>query len=421
MDKLPYATPPRSWPPQPRPFFTWLLRRPRLLRQRRVERLVHVTVSGLEHVREAVAQNHGVLITPKHAGHCDAFIMLTAADQLGHHFYYLVGWQVFQLLTPLQRWVLLAHGCFSVDREHNDLRAFRQAVDIVQRSRSPLVVFAEGEIYHNNDWVAPFRPGASAIALAAAQRADRPVVTIPAAIVYRYAEDPMPALLRLMAAVEERLDLEVRPDLPLAERVFRSAEHHVARQEETYLGSVQCGSFPERIETLMEVILGRLEDRFGIAPHGDVPARATQLRHSLIEQGEQLALSDARQAQIRRDFEDIELVIQLFSYRHDYDYERPSLEHLGEILDKFEEDILGKSMASFHAKRRATLLFGEPIPVQRRGGKKQQAQSLTTTLENRVHELVRRLGGSGSTGHVALNGFTSHERTSRAEQGALAP
>src|SRR5947209_9696599 len=145
MDKLPYGTPPRSWSPQPRPILTWLLRRTRLLRQRRVERLVQVTVRGLEHVRSAVGNNHGVLITPKHAGHGDAFVMLTAADQLGRQFYYMVGWQVFQLLGPLSRWVLRTHGCFSVDRESSDLRAFRLAVDIVQRRKHPLVIFAEGE------------------------------------------------------------------------------------------------------------------------------------------------------------------------------------------------------------------------------------------------------------------------------------
>src|SRR5437588_32455 len=128
MDKIPYATPPCWWPPEPRPIFTAFLRSVRLRRQRRVERLVHVTVRGLEHVRDAVDQDQGVVITPKHAGHADAFVMLTAADQLGRQFYYLVGWQVFHLLGPLESWVLRTHGCFSVDREGNDRRAFRQAV-----------------------------------------------------------------------------------------------------------------------------------------------------------------------------------------------------------------------------------------------------------------------------------------------------
>jgi len=406
MDKLPYATPPRWWPPQPRPIFTWLLRRPRLLRQRRVERLVHVTVRGLEHVRAAVDQNQGVLITPKHAGHGDAFVMLNAADQLGRQFYYMVGWQVFQLLGPLESWVLRAHGCFSVDRESNDLRAFRLGVDIVQSSKHPLVIFAEGEVYHNNDWVAPFRTGAAAIALTAAQRANRPVVCIPAAIVYRYAEDPMPALLRLMTAVEDRLNVDSRPTLPLAERLYRSAEALVARRELAHLGRVQSGPFPDRIEVLTDAMLDRLEDRLGVAVRAtDVPARVTQLRQHLIQERESLPPSDPQQSQLRRDFNDLDGVIQLFSYAHDYESEQPSLEHLGEILDKFEEDVLGAPMAHFHAKRRATILFGEPIAVQRQQRKKEAAGALTSTLETQVRELLGRLGGSGSARPYAADAF----------------
>jgi hypothetical protein len=392
MDKLPYGTPPRWWPPQPRPIFTWVLRRPRLLRQRRVERLVHVTVRGLEHVRAAVDRNAGVLITPKHAGHADAFVMLTAADQLGRQFYYMVGWQVFQLLGPLQSWVLRTHGCFSVDRESNDLRAFRQAVDVVQHSRHPLVIFAEGEIYHNNDWVAPFRPGAAAIALTAAQRADRPVVAVPAAIVYRYAEDPMPALLSLMEAIEGKLRLQSRPDLPLADRLYRAADALVTLREREYLGRIQAGPFPERIAGLTDAILRHLEDRLGVpARDTDVPGRVTQLRQHLIRHTERLPGSDPRRIEAQRHYSDFEVVVQLFSYAHDYDREHPSLEHLGEIIDKFEEDVLGAPMAQFHAKRRATILFGEPIDVRPQHRKKEGVHVLTALLEARVRDLLDEL------------------------------
>jgi 1-acyl-sn-glycerol-3-phosphate acyltransferase len=400
MIKLPYGTPPRWWPPQPRPIFTWLLRRPRLLRQRRVERLVHVSVRGLEHVRTAVEHNQGVLITPNHPGNGDAFVMLTAADQLGRQFYYMVGWQTFQLLGPLDSWVLRTHGCFSVDRESNDLRAFRLGVDLVQRSRNPLVVFAEGEIYHNNDWVAPFRPGAAAIALAAAQRADRPVVGIPAAIVYRYAEDPVPALLPLMTAVEDKLHLPSRPDLPLAKRVYRAAVTILSRYEQTRLGGVREGWFADRVSALVEVMLARLEKQRAVADRGgDVPARATRLRQHLIKAESLLSPGDPAHDQIRHDFAEIERVIQFYSYMHDYDYEQPSLERLGEILDKLEEDVLGAPMAHFHAKRRATILFGEPIAVQRQHRNKDEARALTAILELEVQKLLKRLGGTGSTGY----------------------
>jgi 1-acyl-sn-glycerol-3-phosphate acyltransferase len=183
----------------------------RILRHRRRERLREIEVEGLDHLRAAVAQDCGVLIASNHGGHADAFIMLAAADQLGRPFTYMVAWQSLLLLGPVGRWILRRHGCFSVDREGHDVRAFRQAVDLVQSGSHPLVIFAEGEVYHNNDKVYPFRPGAAAIALAAARRAHRPVVCVPAAIRYSYLADPTPHLVPLLDRLERRLGVRAQP------------------------------------------------------------------------------------------------------------------------------------------------------------------------------------------------------------------
>ena len=162
MDTLPYGTPPRWWEPRLSRFWMRVIRAARLMiRHRREQRLLGVDVSGLGPVRAALAAGAGVVLVTKHAGHADAFVMLEAAERVGRPFTYLVGWQVFQLLSPVGRWVIQRHGCFSIDREGYDLRAFRQAVELVQQGQNPLVVFAEGEIYHNSDWVAPLRTGAA--------------------------------------------------------------------------------------------------------------------------------------------------------------------------------------------------------------------------------------------------------------------
>ena len=91
--------------------------------------------------------------------------------------------------------ILRWHGCFSVDREGTDMKAFRQATEVLQNSPHPLVIFPEGEVYHLNERTTPFREGAAAIALSAAKRAKRDVVCVPCAIKYEYLEDPRPNLL----------------------------------------------------------------------------------------------------------------------------------------------------------------------------------------------------------------------------------
>lgn len=68
-------------------------------------------------------------------------------------------------VTWLQSNILQQHGCFSVDREGTDMPAFRHAVAILKEKINPLVIFPEGEVYHINERVTPFREGPAAIVL----------------------------------------------------------------------------------------------------------------------------------------------------------------------------------------------------------------------------------------------------------------
>jgi 1-acyl-sn-glycerol-3-phosphate acyltransferase len=390
MDRLPYEGA-RYWRPRLSPFWIRVIRPLRIRRQRRREGLHAVTVEDLEHVRQAVKLGHGILITPNHAGHVDAFILLAAADQLALPFYYLVAWQVLQLFSLTGRWILQRHGCFTVDRERHDLKAFKKAVEILQSKPNPLVVFPEGEVYHNCDRLTPFREGAAAIALAAAHRAQRSVVCIPAAIVYEYIEDPTAQLNRLMDVLERRLHWRPRPELPLAVRLRSFADALLCLREQYYLGQVQTGGYTSRIDELMEVILTRLEKRQGISSkQADVPGRVSRLRHQVIQQRESLPARDPGRRAAQADLDDLSLVVQLYSYRDDFANDSPSIERLAELVDKLEEDILKAPTASVHGARRATIRFGKPVAVPNRPnrGDRGRVQQLTETLEQAVRELL---------------------------------
>jgi 1-acyl-sn-glycerol-3-phosphate acyltransferase len=398
MDSLPYATPPRWWSPTLRPFFVRAIRPLRLWRMRRIERVREVEVRGVEPLREAVSRDQGVVITPNHAAHSDPFVLLRAQDEAGVPFYYMVAWQSFQILDPVSRWVIQRHGSFSVDREGSDLRAFRRSVEVVRDSRHPLVIFAEGEVYHNGDQVTPFRQGAAAIALAAARKARRPVVCFPAAIRYRYVEDPTPELLPLLDAMERRFLWHPRRGVPLAERVARLAEAVVSLREVEFLGRAQSGPFPQRVAALIEAVLRPLEQRHGAPPDGtDVPDRVTRLRRAAIQQKEGAPVNDPARAQAARDLDALLVVVQLYSYANDYRSDEPSIEHVAEIVDKFEEDILGVVTAKPRASRRAVIQFGEPVPVAPFRERNDGTRALTEALEGRVRGLLGELMSSQGT------------------------
>ena len=99
MNRQPFAKPPRWWSPKLNRWWVdwWRPWRKRL--QHHKHRLLSVEVRGLEHVREALARGHGILLTPNHSSHADPFVVLPIGVFLPTH---LVLRSVFrQSATPL--------------------------------------------------------------------------------------------------------------------------------------------------------------------------------------------------------------------------------------------------------------------------------------------------------------------------------
>ncbi|MHC5083660.1 MAG: lysophospholipid acyltransferase family protein, partial [Planctomycetota bacterium] len=310
MNIQPYQTPPRMWDAKLKPWFVNLcgpLRKRLLKRTQRIER---IETRGLEHVTDALAEGAGVLITPNHSSHADPPILVEVASRANTHLYFMAAWQVFAKTHRLRQLMFQMHGCFSVDREGTDMRAFRRAVEILQEQPQPLVIFGEGEVYHVNDRITPFRDGPAAIAITASKRAKRPIVCIPCAMKFEYTEDPTEDLLDLMSRLEERILWRPRPDLPLSERIYRFAAGLIGVKEVEYLGRTQDGDLPGRVKGLAEFVLARIEARHGITePAGDLPDRVKACRREVIKELEHEEYSKLQQATM--DLEDLFMVIQL--------------------------------------------------------------------------------------------------------------
>ena len=389
MNPYRMAPPPRWWPPALRPVVVRALRSFRRRRRLRLQQLVDVRIDGVQHVRQSLAQGHGVLITPNHPTHADPDAMYAAADRVGRPFYFMSTWHVFDCQGAIGQRMLQWHGVFSVDREGADVQAFKQAVKIVRDEPHPLVIFPEGEVYHCNDRLTPFREGAAAVALSAAKRAKRPIVCIPCALKYEYVEDPTEELVRLMGELERNIHWRPRPDLPLHDRIYKFAEAALALKEMEFLGHATTGSLPERVHALGHEIVRRLEQRRRIEP-GDstIPERVKELRRITLGLLEDVGEDDPQHKQLNDDLDDLFLVVQLFSYPGDYVSERPSIERIAETLDKFEEDLLGKYSAAVRSARKVTVRFGEPIPAEATRDRRAAARDLTDLIEQRVQEML---------------------------------
>lgn len=407
MNKSKLATPPQWWSPK-LSSWSWKLWRPVRKRfQLRGHRLVAVEAPNSDVLRDLLQQDVGVLMTPNHSAHADPAAMYAVADLVDCPFFFMAAWQIFGDASWLKRLCLRHHGVFSVDREGTDLRALRQSMEILQKAPFPLVIFPEGEIYHLNDRITPFRDGPAAIALAAARKSKRPVVCLPTAIKYAYVTDPTPELLQLMDELEASILWRPRPDLPLPERIYRFAEGALALKELEYLGSTASGPLPQRVSGLAEHLLSGLEERYEVNARDDtLPERVKELRRLLIKRLEELREQGEPEEKLLRlehELDDLFVVVQLFSYPGDYVSENPTIERIAETLDKFEEDGLPANSAVARGQRKATVRFGEPVVLEPGRRDQWDTDGLTRQLEQQVQGLLNGMSAPAPSGELAAS------------------
>jgi 1-acyl-sn-glycerol-3-phosphate acyltransferase len=393
MNRQPYQTPPQWWAPQMNPFLVRLFRRRINRTLQYSQKIASMDVQGCEHVRRAIEEGAGVLVTPNHSFHYDSYVLIEAAHRVGRPFHFMTAWQVFQMSTAYERWVLQVHGCFSINREANDLQAFKQGIEILRESEHPLAIFPEGDIYHHNDRVKPFRDGAAAIAMSAAKKGPRKIVVIPCALKAFYTQDPSAELEALMTRLEESLHWRPRKHCSLSDRLYKFAEAILALKEIEYLGRPHGGSVVERSNRLALSVLDRLETKHGVTPptttdHGMISERVKELRRAVIKATEQEGLTPADRQSLHDDMEDLFFVIQLFSYPGDYVAERPTIERIAETFDKFEEDLLHLDFPGIRGERRVVVRFGEPLVVPAERSGRDAVAQWTDMLEKKVQGLL---------------------------------
>lgn len=360
------------------------------------QRIVDVEIRGLERLQALIDEGAGVLIGPNHAGDGDVDAMYSVSDHVGRPFHCMAAWQVFIENGKIGAWFMQRHGAFSVDREGTDTRALKHSMQLLQEHPCPLLIFPEGEVYHLSDRVMPFRQGPAAIALMAARKSSRPIYVLPAAVKLFYVDDPTPKLVELMNTLEGKVYWRPRPERPLTERIYRFAEGALALKELEYLGHTREGPLKERVFGLADAVLRQIEKRYGFEkPIEDFPDRVKRSRQHAITGVEQAEDEPTRKA-FADDLDDLFLVCQLFSYPGDYIAEQPTVERVAETMDKFEEDVIGRSRPEIRGDRRAVIALGEPIRISAEKGQKDAAAVLTQQMESSVQALLDEIGNSGN-------------------------
>jgi 1-acyl-sn-glycerol-3-phosphate acyltransferase len=385
------------WAPKPNGIWRKVLSPLRKFYLKKFYAVKEVTIEGAEHL-SVIGEKDGVLLTPNHSHDSDPHVMMAVAKELGKQFYFMAAWQIFKGHKGIDGFVLQRMGAFSVDREGCDRRAMRQAVELMTSGRW-LVVFPEGEIYHTNERLTPLREGVAFMAGTAQKDLEkegqgRRVWIVPTAIRYTYLEDVTPQLEEAMDDLEAHMTLKSTRGQPLAQRIGRFGDAMLSIKEKEQLGKAGEGELAARIKALVTAILDRHEMQWLNKTLGDssVSLRVKGLRQNLLEIWLDEKSGEDQRKSAKEALDDVQLVMQLYSYPGDYVSEKPTVERMAETIEKYEEDVFG-GVVRPKGERAAKVLIGEPLDVlAETGGMRPRAAAieLTGKLERAIAGLMKR-------------------------------
>jgi hypothetical protein len=369
------------------------------------QQIAHVEIRGLEHLSRALDRKAGVLIAPNHSFHWDSYCLMQVADRLAMPFYIMSAWQVFAMSSRFEAYSMQRCGCFSVDREGTDLAALKTAVDVIQNRREPLVVFPEGDIYHTNDRLTPFRDGAAAMALMASRKSERPIEILPVAIKRWYQKSPQASIERSLNEIESRLFWKPKQTEPITKRILRIAQGLLCLKEIETFGKVIEGELKSRLQGLIEALLSSCEERYQCrAKDSLVPERVKEIRRAIIRNREEQVQDGARvlkQSEWDDDMNKMFVAIQLYSYPGDYMLENPSWERVAETVDKLEEDLLRLDYPTVRGWKDVVVSIGPAIslPVGAEAkSKKMNASEITDRIELAIQSQLDELNAQRPSG-----------------------
>ena len=352
-----------------------------------------VTVENTGPVMAAV-RRHGrrVLFLPNHSTHSDPQITIEIFRQIGVRSLFMAAYDVFERDARVA-WFMQRMGAFSVDRDGSDRQSMKEALRTVVAGRHALTIFPEGNVYFMNDRVTPFLDGPAFIAMKAQQELKDTgrILAVPVSIKATHVTDARPQLREMLAEMAGALGVEIENEAEIVANVHRVGIAMVQRNLKMrgYLPpDPDFTDLPALLRAAAGLILGRLEAKMEIAPKpkDDLMDRIRNARREIHkvrsdperEIDHSVAASWADEAI---------LAFRILSYAGNYLSEAPTLDRVGETIEKMREDLFSRAFPPY-AERAVMVRLGEPIDVSEKlaaGGKSREVMAgLTEEFERGV-------------------------------------
>ncbi|MEM8783239.1 MAG: 1-acyl-sn-glycerol-3-phosphate acyltransferase [Planctomycetota bacterium] len=368
-----------------------------------VKQIQKVRVELGENLAARMAAGDRLVLMPNHPTHADAAIFMEALRRRGVRSQMMAAYDVF-LRGKLDRFLMRRIGAFSVDRDASDPRPMKHAMEVLAEGRCALTVFAEGNVYLENDCVGPFQEGAAFLALRAQQKLGEAarILAVPVAIKASYREDARPEIRRRLTRLAESVGVTGLDATPEATDP-RSALMRLgtaAMKRNLKLRGLDCpwetlgdgaderADLPGLIRCAASGILDRLEAKLDLTPRD--PDRLLDRLRACRRVIHDVRVDPAREADHAAAAtwaDEAILALRLISYRGTYVAEKASVDRVAETAEKLEEDVFGR-MPEPMGPRLAVVRFGEPIDLRAKlaeGGKlRKVVRGVTAEAESSV-------------------------------------
>ena len=360
---------------------------------RRADGVMAHEIRGAEHLKESLQAGHGILLTPNHCRLSDPLVMGWLAKEARCLVYAMASWHLFEQ-SWFMRWAIRKMGAFSVYREGVDRPAINAAIEILESAERPLIIFPEGAVSRTNDRLQALLDGVAFIARTAAKRRakkvpDGKVVVHCIAIKYYFEGDFDQTADPVLSEIEQRLSWQPKRDLPTDKRIAQVGLALLSLKELEYFGATSTGTLAERMQRLIDRLLGPLEQEWiGETVESAVTPRVKALRMKIMPEMVQGRLDEKERQRRWRQLADIYLAQQISNYPPNY-LDRLSVDRLLETIERFEEDLTDEVRVHGHLK--AVIEVGPAIEVSPKRDRHADVDPLMTTIESGLQGMLDRL------------------------------
>ena len=342
---------------------------------------------------ESLSAGHGILLTPNHSRPGDPIVMGFLTRRVHTQVFAMASWHLFKQ-DRFTAWAIHKMGGFSVYREGIDRKAINTSIKILTDAARPLIIFPEGSVTRTNDRLHALLDGISFIARTAAKRRARQdggkVIVHPIAIKYLFQGNLEKTLDPMLSDIEHRLSWQPQNHHSLLRRIDRLGQALLCLKEIQYFGSPQSGQLNDRLDCLIDRLLGPIEEEWQVTSRkGPVVPRVKALRMKILPAMVRGEIDDEERDRRWEQLADIYLAQQVSCYLADNLAERSSIDRLLETVERFEEDLTDELRPIQWLK--VILQVGEGIEVSPHRDRSATVDPLMVRIEGDLQTMLDRL------------------------------